>query len=114
MMGLIYSLAQHTIIYLGEQSMEPEVVFAALQATYTETLPLVPLHPRYFDMAKEHVLGSAWFTRVWVFQELVLSRDPWVQQGRSRMIGKTFATASRDRGRARQLPHMQRPAKLHV
>ncbi|PVH88069.1 hypothetical protein DL98DRAFT_509576 [Cadophora sp. DSE1049] len=35
-MGSIYSLAQHTVIYLGELSMESEVVFAALQATLTE------------------------------------------------------------------------------
>ncbi|KAH7382773.1 heterokaryon incompatibility protein-domain-containing protein [Cadophora sp. MPI-SDFR-AT-0126] len=92
MMASIYSLAQHTVIYLGEQSMESEVVFAALQVCHTEKAPSVPLHPRYFDMAREHILSSAWFTRVWIFQELVLSRDPWVQQGRSRMAWEEFCS----------------------
>jgi hypothetical protein len=31
--------------------------------------------------AEDDLLGRPWFNRVWVFQELVLSRDPWVQCG---------------------------------
>lgn len=31
------------------------------------------------------VLQQAWFTRVWVLQELVFSKDPWIQVGTGRV-----------------------------
>jgi hypothetical protein len=31
------------------------------------------------------ILERPWFTRVWVFQELLLSRDPWLQCGYQRI-----------------------------
>ena len=31
------------------------------------------------------ILEGPWFTRVWVFQELLLSRDPWLQCGSQRI-----------------------------
>jgi len=34
--------------------------------------------------AYDNLLQRVWFTRVWTFQELVLSKDPWVQCGRLR------------------------------
>jgi hypothetical protein len=33
----------------------------------------------------EHVLSKEWFNRVWVFQELVFSNNPWVQCGTMRV-----------------------------
>jgi hypothetical protein len=28
---------------------------------------------------RDHLLRRPWFSQVWVFQELVLSKDPWIQ-----------------------------------
>jgi hypothetical protein len=33
--------------------------------------------------AREWILAQPWFKRVWILQELVLSRDPWIQCGTS-------------------------------
>ena len=35
-------------------------------------------------------LGSEWFTRVWVFQEVVFSHNPWIQCGRARVRWDRF------------------------
>jgi hypothetical protein len=40
--------------------------------------------------AENGLLNRPWFSRVWVFQELVLSRDPWVQCGRIRVRWTDF------------------------
>lgn len=65
MMSKIYSTAHHTIIYLG--SIEPHIVSAI---TFGDPMPQLVL---------EYILSKEWFTRDWVFQELVLSKDPWLQ-----------------------------------
>lgn len=35
-----------------------------------------------WDSALRDILNREWFRRVWIFQELVRSRDPWIQLGR--------------------------------
>ncbi|PMD32508.1 HET-domain-containing protein, partial [Hyaloscypha variabilis F] len=73
----IYSLAQHTVIHLGERKEEcDEVLNAALRGT---------LNSPHRQLAIDQVLSRPWFTRVWIYQELVLSKDPWVQCGRTRI-----------------------------
>ncbi len=74
-MGKIYQDARHTIIFLGESTPDSHLVMEALRGKrsldeYSASLPWAS------------VFSRPWFTRVWVFQELVLSRDPWVQCGR--------------------------------
>lgn len=82
-MGRIYSTAHHTVIYLGSLTPQVEKV---LQATPSRS------SGRWTNMdaealldtvqaAENGLLNRPWFSRVWVFQELVLSRDPWVQCG---------------------------------
>jgi hypothetical protein len=95
LMGQIYSIARHTIIYLGHST---PVIDALLQHTVEPENRTWPGKdqgkeaPEDFQtqlMARE-LLDRAWFTRIWVFQELVLSRDPWVQCGKSRLKWASF------------------------
>lgn len=70
MMWKIYATADHTIIYLGAHGKDGES---------KDALEDTPIS----ELAKEMV-QRPWFTRVWVFQELVFSKEPWIQYGRRR------------------------------
>jgi hypothetical protein len=99
MMGDIYGIARHTVIYLGESNEKIDDVFSEIalsefpsrretQRSLTDgaqrpTLDLIGMEDK--QLLAEELLARPWFTRVWVFQELVLSRDPWVQCGKSRL-----------------------------
>lgn len=72
-MGQIYSCARSTIIHLGPES---EAVKEML---------LGDLGTQDIDLALRDLVQRPWFTRTWVFQELVLSADPWIQMGRRRI-----------------------------
>jgi hypothetical protein len=73
----IYSFAQHTIIYLGDSNDDcDQVMNAALQG---------PLSSRLRRLSVLQILSRPWFTRVWIYQELVLSKEPWIQCGRKRI-----------------------------
>ena len=73
----IYSFAQHTIIHLGDSNDDcDQVMNAVLQGL---------LSPRLWKLLVLQILSRPWFTRVWIFQELVLSKDPWIQCGRKRI-----------------------------
>lgn len=85
-MGSIYSLAQHTVIYLGGRSDFSDVVLKDLQGFLTGSTA----GPDLLALATSEILSRPWFTRVWVYQELVLSRDPWIQLGTSRMKWNNF------------------------
>jgi len=74
-MGLIYSLAQHTIIYLGPVTAESDALFQALRPSKAELPQSWPQEDNW-PLAEHHVLNQSWFSRVWILQELVLSRDP--------------------------------------
>ncbi|KAH8782266.1 heterokaryon incompatibility protein-domain-containing protein, partial [Hyaloscypha sp. PMI_1271] len=67
MMGKIYSMAEHTVIYLGP-----------LEAKNTDELnswASVDFHEsRLSSGLADLVLSQTWFRRVWVFQELVFSK----------------------------------------
>jgi hypothetical protein len=73
-MGRIYSTAHHTVIHLGPLTPPIEMV---LQATPYQLSNI----SENFQAAEKTLVNRPWFGRVWVFQELVLSRDPWVQCG---------------------------------
>ncbi|KAF8856768.1 HET-domain-containing protein, partial [Acephala macrosclerotiorum] len=95
-MGTVYSVARHTVIDLGEGSEETDSILDQLAGFGTVGNIPVPKHvlrDRYGDTKlkaladglKEQILGRPWFSRVWVFQELLLSQDPWVQCGSKRL-----------------------------
>ncbi|CAG8978448.1 hypothetical protein HYALB_00013275 [Hymenoscyphus albidus] len=67
MMGRIYEIADHTVIYLGTPD------------------PSIDIKDKFYPILRAgDILGKPWFRRIWVFQELVFSRDPWVQIGKQR------------------------------
>jgi len=91
-MGQIYLMAQHTIIYLGQSTSAINVAFeeaAELEkqsnswnVICTEKGEGEKVHKALFAPHMKRVAGKLlarpWFSRIWVFQELVLSRTPWV------------------------------------
>jgi len=85
LMREIYSLAQHTVIHLGETNEEcNKVLHTALQGK---------LDSQSMKLAVDQVLSRPWLSRVWIYQELVLSKDPWIQCGRTRIRWDVFYTA---------------------
>ncbi|KAI0115491.1 heterokaryon incompatibility protein-domain-containing protein [Nemania sp. FL0031] len=91
LMGQIYSLANNTVIYFGPLTSCAEIILQEVN----RAILLEIAGPRaancssdedmILDAAKQSVLAQPWFSRVWVFQELVLSRQPWVQFGSRRI-----------------------------
>jgi len=78
LMGDIYRIATHTIVYLGPSTLATDLVFdGATTPDPKEGDSLSSL----INVARQDLLDRPWFTRVWIFQELVLSKDPWVQCG---------------------------------
>ncbi|KAG4433402.1 hypothetical protein IFR05_011114 [Cadophora sp. M221] len=81
-MGKVYRHATHTIIFLGEPTANTNFILKELQMQY-------PLTAKYGKMLEElpwsDILTRTWFQRVWVYQELIFSLDPWVQCGHLRL-----------------------------
>ena len=95
-MGTIYAVAQHTVIFLGDSTEQTDSIFielTSLGTTGSVRPPGADLRLKYSEVAFEsltdgfrtQILQRPWFTRVWVFQELLLSRDPWLQCGKKRL-----------------------------
>lgn len=78
MMGRIYSPADHTVIYLGPIKIKDEKKCDSWASTIFDG-------SHSSSEILESVLNQAWFRRVWVFQELVFSKDPIVQVGKYRV-----------------------------
>ncbi|KAH8795371.1 heterokaryon incompatibility protein-domain-containing protein [Hyaloscypha finlandica] len=83
MMGKIYSMAEHTVIYLGPlEAKNADELNSWASADFHES--------RLSSGLADLVLSQTWFRRVWVFQELVFSKDPRVQLGRYRLSWNTL------------------------
>ena len=100
LMGLIYTHATNTVIWLGdEDDSDPQLAFdllrkvhsrlqlfeGSLQPTDLERLFLPQLHssaaPEWLEVAK--LFQRDWFFRLWVIQEAVLSRDLYIRCGKA-------------------------------
>ncbi|KAF6814485.1 ankyrin and het domain-containing protein [Colletotrichum sojae] len=96
LMRRIYSGANNTVIYLGDLTVHVSGVFAAASPRQLHnSAPAAPAAAEDASggvtaVAVRDLLSRPWFKRVWVFQELVLSRDPWVQCGRARIRWNDF------------------------
>jgi hypothetical protein len=77
MMGERYSTADHTVIYLGCLDAQDALKLDGWASANFEQSHFTP------EVA-DLILSSPWFRRVWVFRELVFSKDPRVQLGRYR------------------------------
>ncbi|PMD20336.1 HET-domain-containing protein [Hyaloscypha hepaticicola] len=114
-MGSVYSVARHTIIYLGEASVETDNLFMDLDSLCTvkrAPISIALINSKFNDTEQDnlynaietHVVKNAWFTRVWTLQELLLSHDPWVQCGMKRIKWDDLV----------QLSTLTSPGKKHV
>ncbi|CZR55616.1 uncharacterized protein PAC_05504 [Phialocephala subalpina] len=96
LMGSVYTLAQHTIIFLGPSNSEADFViqYIAAQRDSKSQTPSSDNSALSNDLEaalNTNILSHPWFTRVWVLQELVLSRDPWIQYGKARVRWDLFS-----------------------
>ncbi|KAJ2984491.1 hypothetical protein NUW58_g6031 [Xylaria curta] len=97
LMGKIYSGANNTVIYLGQLNPYITAIIDLVnQQVHSSTSGAISVNPRipYGDSGSEislidamhkGLLPNPWFRRIWVLQELVLSREPWVQCGTNRV-----------------------------
>jgi hypothetical protein len=85
MMGQIYAKASSTIIYLGPELPEGRENGWILSTRKGRGGRDSPDADGLIS-----IIEKEWFTRVWVFQELVLSSNPWVQCGRDRVEWQTL------------------------
>jgi hypothetical protein len=95
LMGDIYSIAQHTIIFLGQSSPQCDAVLKMINSEALKggisDIPAELLPAGQFErVIEEEILARPWFTRVWILQELFLSQDPWLQCGKSRVRWNVF------------------------
>ncbi|KAF7881445.1 hypothetical protein EAF00_011814 [Botryotinia globosa] len=100
-MAKVYQIARNTIIYLGESTESSTLLLGAISRAYIQKAGYARARARHMlnflfhdipTYTKEHyekleklfseLLERPWFTRVWGFQELLYSVDPWVQCGR--------------------------------
>ncbi|KAK4168460.1 heterokaryon incompatibility protein-domain-containing protein [Cladorrhinum sp. PSN259] len=90
MMGRIYSTANSTVIHLGSLTEEAKRVLSAVPSQYLDFLGVDQQcrdddRNRIVELAKRDILTRTWFRRVWIYQELILSKDAWVQCGNLRV-----------------------------
>lgn len=104
MMDLIYTSANHTLIYLGPSPTPQEAAFFNFVQTSDPTNPDVDLLTAVTASAlRSGILSRPWFSRTWIFQELILSGDPWVQISRQhRMKWEDFYYLLQWDGEARE------------
>ncbi|KAK1457836.1 HET domain-containing protein [Colletotrichum melonis] len=93
LMGQIYSTAHSTVIHLGHLTPDVAEVFSVPRefapepgTDNGESTAVAAIG----EGGPWSLLSKTWFERVWVFQELVLSRDPWVQCGSRRIRWREF------------------------
>ncbi|KAK1841306.1 ankyrin and het domain-containing protein [Colletotrichum chrysophilum] len=103
LMGKIYGAASNTILYLGHLTEDAAEVLAATtwraaevdydsdgQNTGGTHVAEVSNKHTLVEVACRRILSRPWFQRVWVLQELVLSKSPWIQCGHQRVRWKDF------------------------
>jgi hypothetical protein len=84
LMAQIYSIAHHTVIHLGSLIESYEMILRMAPSNTTGVVSNPDSIDNLRSLTANGLLRLPWFTRVWIFQELVLSRDPWVQCGNLR------------------------------
>ncbi|OAL53852.1 HET-domain-containing protein [Pyrenochaeta sp. DS3sAY3a] len=89
LMNAIYSSASSVIVWLGLQENDSEYVFEILQKNMFEMLHYLE-EPRFLH-ALHHLCSRAWFSRVWVVQEVSLAaKDPVIRCGEDGISWSSF------------------------
>ncbi|KUJ07878.1 HET-domain-containing protein [Mollisia scopiformis] len=84
LMGEIYASAHHTVIYLGSGDPSAgDILRRIADSCDNATYSAAPGDAILIRSLRE-ILGAPWFFRIWILQELVLSREPIIQWGRYR------------------------------
>ncbi|KAN0114447.1 hypothetical protein V8E51_003991 [Hyaloscypha variabilis] len=96
-MGEVYKAARHTVIWLGDgiEDDGAEHMLASIRDVKKKSQLLAtsgsldisriwPGELTFQSTGIECLTGLPWFSRVWTYQELILSRDPWLQVRRTR------------------------------
>lgn len=107
-MGKIYAAAEPTLIYLGEHTPGSDTLFRHLHEAHrklnskesTDT-PLSKPRKKIVDEV-EHLFERAWFSRIWVIQELRNSPLPYFVCGRDVVYAPTLVDCHY--GYSRNLP----------
>jgi hypothetical protein len=119
-MGLIYSIAQHTIIFLGSATPQSDATMEFISSRDSERSWTYKSRIHFEDefdnsanspgssesedaghiiarQGQDHIMARPWFSRVWILQELVLSVNPWLQCGKFRVKWDIFSSFVRSR-----------------
>ncbi|PMD32104.1 heterokaryon incompatibility, partial [Hyaloscypha variabilis F] len=70
-MGRVYETAAHTVIFLGEGNPAANSLLSIILSHSDDDSPI---DDEDRIKALNYILQSPWFYRVWIFQELVLSK----------------------------------------
>ncbi|CAM6006627.1 unnamed protein product [Sphagnum balticum] len=90
-MGLVYSLAQHTVIFPGVFDTETASVMQHIASRkVANSQDRTGLSDEMKRIVKSNILTHPWFIREWILQELVLSRYLWLQCGTHRVRWERF------------------------
>lgn len=108
-MSQIYSSARATLVWLGQRDLDL-TVFAKLEAFYLERLPdpetrngrlatnMIPTQDLPLNQDERQIVrdlyDSPWFTRLWVLQEVAVSKHIVIAHGRSVMPWHTLANVA--------------------
>ncbi|KAJ0161477.1 Heterokaryon incompatibility protein 6, OR allele [Colletotrichum tanaceti] len=92
LMGRIYSTAHSTVIHLGILHPRLSGVLTLPRDSTSDSSEggAAAADSDLVAQARRGLLAKPWFKRVWVLQELVLSKDPWVQCGNERIRWNVF------------------------
>ncbi|KAF7881807.1 uncharacterized protein EAF02_006495 [Botrytis sinoallii] len=107
LMKEVYSYAQTTVIYLGALVEQTKSLFELMNQLDPDRIKLLEM----VDDAIKDIVSRPWFTRVWVYQELVLSNVVFVQVRRLRVPWDYLCEVLLDRyrdPRERNNPHKDR------
>lgn len=90
----IFALAQQTVVYLGRATSHSSYVLGNLHHWWKNGAEEIfsSTKNEVRKTAATELLSRAWFSRVWTYQELVLSKEVWVQCGRHRIKWDIFCS----------------------
>ncbi|KAL2060929.1 hypothetical protein VTL71DRAFT_8981 [Oculimacula yallundae] len=89
-MGRIFSTATHTVIFLGQSSRNLDVIILQFSSIVEPQRVFSPTQFEHVRRPFGFVMAQPWWGRVWTLQELVLSKDPFIQCGLTRMRWDNF------------------------
>lgn len=91
-MAKVYATAHHTVIFLGDS--DPDINALFKKSDWLREYGALSFSQKNGLEAIRCMAQLPWFGRVWIFQELVVSRDPRIQYGSFRCTWDFFQRAA--------------------